>query len=130
MVMLSGGYDPRFIGVGSDEFRKILNVGLGLTAAIAIISYATRADLARSYVLVALPCATLFDLLARFALRKRLHRRRRLGGCMRRTVVVGHAAVAADLATELAPGELPRPSGGGRLRHRHDRQWRDRRASR
>jgi exopolysaccharide biosynthesis polyprenyl glycosylphosphotransferase len=52
-------------------------------------------------VLVALPCATVFDLLARFALRKRLHRRRKLGRCMRRTVVVGHASVAADLATEL-----------------------------
>ncbi len=101
MVMLSGGYDARVIGVGSDEFRKIVNVGLGLTAAIAIISYATRADLARGYVLVALPCATLFDLLARFALRKRLHQGRRLGSYMRRTVVVGHAAVAADLATEL-----------------------------
>ena len=101
MVMLSGGYDPRFIGVGSDEFRRILNVGLGLTAGIAIVAYGTKTDLARSYVLVALPCATLFDLLARFALRKRLHRRRKLGGCMRRTVVVGHASVAADLATEL-----------------------------
>ena len=101
MVMLSGGYDPRFIGVGSDEFRRILNVGLGLTAAIAIVAYGTKTDLARSYVLVALPCATLFDLLARFALRKRLHRRRKLGRCMRRTVVVGHASVAADLATEL-----------------------------
>jgi exopolysaccharide biosynthesis polyprenyl glycosylphosphotransferase len=101
MVMLSGGYDPRFIGVGSDEFRRILNVGLGLTAAIAIVAYGTRTDLARSYVLVALPCATMFDLLARFALRKRLHRRRKLGRCMRRTVVVGHASVAADLATEL-----------------------------
>jgi exopolysaccharide biosynthesis polyprenyl glycosylphosphotransferase len=101
MVMLCGGYDARIIGVGSDEFRKIVNVGLGLTAAIAVISYATKADLARGYVLVALPCATLFDLLARFALRKRLHQRRKLGSFMRRTVVVGHAAVAADLATEL-----------------------------
>jgi exopolysaccharide biosynthesis polyprenyl glycosylphosphotransferase len=101
MVMLCGGYDARIIGVGSDEFRKIVNVGLGLTGAIAVISYATRADLARGYVLVALPCATLFDLLARFALRKRLHQHRKLGSFMRRTVVVGHAAVAADLATEL-----------------------------
>jgi exopolysaccharide biosynthesis polyprenyl glycosylphosphotransferase len=101
VLMLSGGYDSRFVGVGSDEFRRVLNVGLGFTAAIAIIAYATKTDLARGYVLLALPCATLFDLLARLALRKRLHRQRRLGGCMRRTVVVGHAQVAADLATEL-----------------------------
>jgi exopolysaccharide biosynthesis polyprenyl glycosylphosphotransferase len=101
MLRLRGGYDPRFIGVGSDEFRRVLNVGFGLTATVAIVAYATRTDLARGYVVMAVPCATLFDLLARFALRKRLHRRRRLGACMRRTVVVGHAQVAADLMTEL-----------------------------
>ncbi len=101
VLMLAGGYDPRFVGVGSDEFRKVLNVGTGLTAAIAIVAYATKTDLARGYVLVALPCATLFDLFGRFALRKRLHRRRALGGCMRRTVVVGHVHVAADLTTVL-----------------------------
>jgi exopolysaccharide biosynthesis polyprenyl glycosylphosphotransferase len=101
MLMLFGGYDSRYVGVGSDEFRRVLNVGLGFTAAIAIIAYATKTDLARGYVLVALPCATLFGLLSRLALRKRLHRQRRLGACMRRTVVVGHAHVAADLAREL-----------------------------
>jgi exopolysaccharide biosynthesis polyprenyl glycosylphosphotransferase len=101
MATLCGGYDPRFIGVGSDEFRKVLNVGVGLTAAVAILSYATKTDVARGYVVIALPCATLFDLLARFALRKRLHSRRKLGYYMRRTVVVGHAQVAAELTTEL-----------------------------
>jgi exopolysaccharide biosynthesis polyprenyl glycosylphosphotransferase len=104
LLMLFGGYDARFVGVGSDEFRRVLNVGLGLTASIAIISYASKTDLARGYVLVAVPCATLFDLLARLALRKRLHRNRRSGACMSRTVVVGHAQVAADLATELRRG--------------------------
>ena len=32
-------YDVRFIGTGSDEFRKVLNAGVSLTAAIAIFSY-------------------------------------------------------------------------------------------
>jgi exopolysaccharide biosynthesis polyprenyl glycosylphosphotransferase len=101
MLMLCGAYDSRFVGVGSDEFRRVLNVGLGFTAAVAIIAYATKTDLTRGYVLIALPSATLFDLLARLTLRKRLHRRRRRGSCMSRTVVVGHAQVAASLATEL-----------------------------
>jgi exopolysaccharide biosynthesis polyprenyl glycosylphosphotransferase len=101
MLLLFGGYDSRFVGVGSDEFRRVLNVGLGFAAAIAIIAYATKTDLARGYVLVALPTVTIFDLLARLAQRKRLHRQRRLGRCMRRTVVVGHAQVAGDLATQL-----------------------------
>jgi exopolysaccharide biosynthesis polyprenyl glycosylphosphotransferase len=104
LLLLFGGYDSRYVGVGSDEFRRVLNVGVGFTAAIAIIAYATKTDLARGYVLVALPSATLLGLLSRLALRKRLHRHRRAGACMRRTVVVGHAQVAADLARELRRG--------------------------
>jgi len=100
-VALAGGYDSRFIGVGSDEFRRVLNAGVTLTAAIAILAYATNTHLARGYVVVALPCVTLFDLLTRFTLRKRLHKIRKLGSCMRKVVVVGHASVATDLTTLL-----------------------------
>ena len=34
-VGLAGGYDSRFIGVGTDEFRKVLNAGVCLTACVA-----------------------------------------------------------------------------------------------
>lgn len=100
-VALAGGYDTRFIGVGSDEFRKIVNAGVFLTAAVAVFAYATRTDVARGYVIIALPLATLFDLLARYGLRKRLHRQRSRGRCMRKVVVVGHAPVVTGLVAEL-----------------------------
>jgi len=100
-LALAGGYDPRFIGVGTDEFRKVLNAGVFLTAAVAIASYAGKAELARGYMAIALPSVTVFDLLARYALRKRLHRLRRHGGCMRRVVVVGHEPVIADITQML-----------------------------
>ncbi len=51
--------------------------------------------------MVALPSVTVLDLLARFALRKRLHRLRMDGRCMRKVVVVGHGAVIAELAAML-----------------------------
>jgi exopolysaccharide biosynthesis polyprenyl glycosylphosphotransferase len=98
---LAGGYDTRFIGVGSDEFRRVLNAGIFLTGAVAVAAYASKSDLARGYVLGALPTLTLLDLLARFVVRKRLHKLRRLGSCMRKVVVVGHADVVADLAAML-----------------------------
>jgi exopolysaccharide biosynthesis polyprenyl glycosylphosphotransferase len=100
-VALAGGYDSRFVGVGPDEFRKVLNAGLVLTAGVAVLSYATKLDLARGYVVVALPCVTVFDLITRYTLRKRLHKVRKLGGCMRRAVVVGHQPVIADIVTML-----------------------------
>ncbi len=100
-LLLTGVYDQRFIGVGTDEFRRVLNAGAFLTAAVAIFSYALKADLARGYVVIALPCLTLFDLLARYAQRKRLHRARARGECMRRVVVVGHTPVVSDIITML-----------------------------
>ena len=73
-VALAGGYDPRFIGLGSDEFRKVLNAAVSLTAGIAIASYAVRFDVARGYVVLALPTLAAFDLTARYLLRKGLHK--------------------------------------------------------
>ena len=100
-VWLAGGYDVRFIGTGSDEFRKVLNAGVGLTAAIALVSYAINLELSRVYVLIALPTTTLLDLIARFTIRKRLHHQRAAGRCMLSVVAVGHEAAVADLVKEL-----------------------------
>ncbi len=100
-VGLSGGYDVRFIGTGSDEFRKVLNAGVSLTAAVAIFSFAVNVELSRAYVLIALPTVTAFDLTARYALRKRLHKLRGTGRCMLSVVAVGHESAVADLVREL-----------------------------
>jgi exopolysaccharide biosynthesis polyprenyl glycosylphosphotransferase len=100
-LWLSSGYDVRFIGSGSDEFRKVLNAGVGLTAALAIFSYVINIELSRAYLLIALPATTVFDLIARYALRKRLHKRRASGRSLLNVVAVGHELAVADLVTEL-----------------------------
>jgi exopolysaccharide biosynthesis polyprenyl glycosylphosphotransferase len=101
VIWLAGGYDVRFIGTGSDEYRKVLNAGVGLTAAIAVFSYAVNIELSRSYVLIAVPTITLLDLVSRYAMRKRLHRQRAAGRCMLSVVAVGHDTAVADLVKEL-----------------------------
>ena len=103
-LALVGGYDPRLIGVGSDEFRRVLNAAVMLTATIAIASYAVKFDTARGYMVIALPCATVFDLVVRYRLRRRLHRQRSRGACMRRVVAVGDAPAVAELVAELRRG--------------------------
>ena len=100
-LWLSGAYDVRFIGTGSDEYRKVLNAAIGLTAAVAIFSYAINLELSRTYVVIALPGITVFDLLSRYALRKRLHQRRMRGERQHTVVAVGHELAVADLVTEL-----------------------------
>jgi exopolysaccharide biosynthesis polyprenyl glycosylphosphotransferase len=100
-LALAGAYDTRFIGVGTDEFRRVVNTGVCLTAAVAIVAYASKTEVARGYVVVALPLLTAFDLLVRYRLRKRLHHLRAAGNCMRKVVVVGHPDVISDLAAVL-----------------------------
>src|SRR6266851_4024002 len=78
-VLLAGGYDSRFIGLGSDEFRRVLNAAVSLIAGVAILSYFAKLNLARGYMAVALPSVALLDLSGRYLLRKRLHRLRSLG---------------------------------------------------
>jgi exopolysaccharide biosynthesis polyprenyl glycosylphosphotransferase len=103
-LWLAGAYDVRFIGTGSDEYRKVLTAGVSLTAAIAIFSYAINLELSRVYVVIALPSITLFDLVARLVMRKRLHKHRASGKCMHSVVAVGHELAVADLVTELGRG--------------------------
>jgi exopolysaccharide biosynthesis polyprenyl glycosylphosphotransferase len=100
-VALARGYEARFIGAGADEFRRIINAGIALTGAVAIVSYATTAQIARGYVAIAMPCVVALDLVARYWLRKRLHRLRAQGGCMRRAVAVGHPKDVEALINEL-----------------------------
>jgi exopolysaccharide biosynthesis polyprenyl glycosylphosphotransferase len=100
-VRIFGGYEKRFLGAGSDEFRRILNAGLSLTGALAIISYAVNNELSRIYLLVSMQVIVALDLLIRFALRKRLHRRRLRGQCMSTVVAVGHEPAVRQLVSEL-----------------------------
>jgi exopolysaccharide biosynthesis polyprenyl glycosylphosphotransferase len=100
-LSLAGGYDVRFIGNGSDEFRKVLNAGVSLTAIIAVFSYAINLQLSRGYLLLSLPGMTLLDLSVRYSMRKWLHRKRRAGKCTQSVVAVGHEPAVVELITEL-----------------------------
>ena len=68
----------------STSFRRVLAAGVNLTAAVAICSYAVKFEFARGYVLLSLPLTTALDLVFRHRLRKRLHKMRSRGACMRR----------------------------------------------
>jgi exopolysaccharide biosynthesis polyprenyl glycosylphosphotransferase len=75
--------------------------GVGLIAGAAVISYALELDLARSYVLVALPTAIVAVVVLRFALRKRLHCARARGESLRRVIVVGHELSVIGITRQL-----------------------------
>jgi exopolysaccharide biosynthesis polyprenyl glycosylphosphotransferase len=101
VLAMARAYERRFLFVGTDEYQRVIRAGLALTATAAIVSYALEAQLARSYVLVALPAATLVTVLGRFVIRKRLHRLRGRGECLRRVVVVGHELAVIHITRQL-----------------------------
>ncbi|WP_350277205.1 sugar transferase [Kribbella sp. HUAS MG21] len=111
VVALSKGYDPRFFGAGPDEFRSLMRAGVGLTAAVAMTSYVTKAEIARGFVVLAIPVLVVAALLLRYALRKDLHRHRVRGRCMHRVLVVGRSGPAATLCEHLES----RPTDGYRV---------------
>jgi exopolysaccharide biosynthesis polyprenyl glycosylphosphotransferase len=100
-VRVFGGYERRFLGTGSDEFRRVLNAGLSLTGALALISYAVNNELSRIYLVVSMQVIVLLALVVRFALRKRLHLLRNRGQCMSTVVAVGHKGAVKQLISEL-----------------------------
>jgi exopolysaccharide biosynthesis polyprenyl glycosylphosphotransferase len=100
-VRAFGGYERRYVGTGSDEFRRVLNAGLCLTAALALASYAVNNELSRAYLVISMQVIVLLDLAVRLALRKRLHRQRSQGRYMSAVVAVGHEGAVGQLVREL-----------------------------
>lgn len=94
-------YEHRFLGVGSEEYRRVVIASLVVIATVASLSFAFKLELARGFVLFALPLTALVTVVARYAHRKRLHTVRARGECMSRVVVVGHKTSVEALVRQV-----------------------------
>ncbi len=101
VLAISRAYERRFLFVGTDEYQRVFRGGVGLIAGAAVTSYALDLDLARSYVLAALPTAIVSAGVLRFLLRHRLHRARARGERLRRVLVVGHELAVIGITRQL-----------------------------
>lgn len=101
VMLLTRTYEQRFLGVGSEEFQRVLVGATSLVALVGTTSWAFKLEIARGFVVVALPLATLLTLLVRYALRKGLHRRRTEGECLQSVVAVGHRGAVAALVRQV-----------------------------
>lgn len=101
VIGLNRGYDSRFVGVGATEFQRIFHAFLHMTALVAFASFVTEADLARGFVLIALPMALCLNLLGRYAARKWLHRQRSAGRAMSSVLIVGDPEAISGFAKVL-----------------------------
>ena len=82
-------YEARFVGAGPAEFQRVSRAFLCLTVAVAMGCYATKAEIARGFILIALQIALVMTLFGRYTARRALHRFRARGKAVRSVVVVG-----------------------------------------
>ena len=101
VLAVSRCYEPRFLGSGPEEFRRVGNASVRFIAAVALFGYMTQVELARGFVGVLLPVGLGLLLLGRYAGRLALHRRRRAGRCAHRVLVVGSPEPVDDLVRQL-----------------------------
>lgn len=101
VLALNHAYETRYLFVGTEEYQRVLRAGVAVTASLALIAYGFNLDLARGYVVIAIPLALSLCLLARFGLRRSLHRAWGRGKRLRRVLVVGHARGVDDLCLRM-----------------------------
>jgi lipopolysaccharide/colanic/teichoic acid biosynthesis glycosyltransferase len=99
-LAISRVWEPRVLGSGSTEFRRVARAAGGGTVGLALIGLAVQADsLVRPWVLGVLPAYGVLALLGRYLLRRGLHHRRRGARCMLPVLAVGGDAAVRRLIT-------------------------------
>jgi len=100
-MALRGAYDRRVVGVGSEEYRRVFDAAVRVLALVAIVAFFVDLSLARSFLALTLPLATLLSLAGRYGARRWLHARRKAGLYSHTLVVVGTQEHARGLIRHL-----------------------------
>ena len=90
-------YEHRFVGNGSDEYKRLFHTSVVFLAVVGTLAYAFDVELTRGVVVVGLPTAMVLSLVVHWGARQILHALRRHGRCMQRVVVVGLERSVAEL---------------------------------
>src|SRR5664280_1263071 len=101
VMAMNRAYERRFLGNGSEEFRRVFRAAIGFIAIVASVCYAARIELARGYVAIALPLGTVLTLLGRYAARRVVHAQRTHGRCTQRVLAVGDRRHIAELVSHV-----------------------------
>jgi exopolysaccharide biosynthesis polyprenyl glycosylphosphotransferase len=100
-MLVARAYEERFLWVGAEEFRRVFFAAALLLATVGTVSWALKLEVARGFVVVALPLATLLTLGQRYAHRQWLHRQRGRGRYQQTTLLVGHRGAVAALDEQI-----------------------------
>ncbi|MGI8393085.1 sugar transferase [Leucobacter sp. W1038] len=94
--------DHRVIGAGADEYKRIFQASLRLFGSIAILAFLFRIDVARGYLLIALPIGVCALWASRWLWRQWLSAQREVGSYSARVLLVGRSTSVLRVARDLA----------------------------
>src|SRR4051794_26629201 len=100
-MLAARSYEKRFLWLGAEEFRRIFFASALLLAMVGTVSWAFRLEVARGFVVIALPLTTGLTLVQRYLHRKWVHRERRDGRFMLTALLVGHRSGVAALHEQM-----------------------------
>ncbi|GAA3229772.1 sugar transferase [Dactylosporangium siamense] len=121
-----GAYDRRYLGTGTDEFKRVVRASWTVVAIVAFAAFSTKTQISRTSVGAALVGGLLYVLILRYLARRGLqYVRTRFNLATHRMLLVGtlqealevHQTIARDPAAGLVPvgihlieGYAPHPS--------------------
>nr|WP_074319351.1 sugar transferase [Micromonospora cremea] len=100
-LTLNRAYESRHLFVGNDEYVRVFQTGLAVTATLAVVSLAFDFRLARGYVIIAMPLVTVAGVAMRYLVRQQLHRSWARGERLHRVILVGHETAVAEMTRRL-----------------------------
>ncbi|MCY1141319.1 sugar transferase [Actinoplanes sp. Pm04-4] len=112
LLWANGTYDRRYLGLGSEEFKRIVRTSVTVVACVSLLAFATKAPLSRGTVAAVSLMAVAFLLIGRVAARQVLHfARRKTGHGAHRMILVGTLPEALEVYTAVtrspAAGLIP-----------------------
>lgn len=97
-LALARSWDERVLGAGTSEFTRVSRAFCGSAILLGLVGLAFRIDSVRLWVFAIIPACGVLCLVTRYALRKALHRERRLRQrCTLPVLAVGSEEAVSDL---------------------------------
>lgn len=102
LILVRGGYESRFLGTGSEEFKRLVTATVTLLAIISIAAYTLPVAPPLRLVVPSLVIGLLLLVIGRWLLRTWLGRQREAGRFQMATLIVGDRMRASELAAAFA----------------------------
>jgi exopolysaccharide biosynthesis polyprenyl glycosylphosphotransferase len=101
VLILRGAYDTRILGVGSEEFKRVVTATATVFGTVAVVAFALKIDLSRGFVLITFIAGLALLLAVRWSLRAWLRHERRYGNFLHRTIVIGSEPTMSEIVDLL-----------------------------